>query len=111
MPRRISRFTLILVEVSLLLALILALDLQPFLRGGLGWQWSYEPAPLVRAVPLIAGTGIYLVGAWLLVKRTRRAAPVLIWSAAGVVALSLAVVLLRAETCFTSCSPARSPAS
>jgi len=97
LPRRISRFTLILVEVSLLLALILALDLQPFLRGGLGWQWSYEPAPLARAVPLIVGTGVYLVGAWLLVKRTRRAAPVLIWSAIGVVALSLAVLLLRAD--------------
>lgn len=83
---------------SLLLALLLALDLLPFLRGGelWHWQWRYDPAPLARAIPLLLATGGYLAGLWAL-RRTERAGPLLVWSFLGAAIMPLAVVALRAD--------------
>lgn len=47
-------------------ALLFASDVFPLLRGGFGWQWPYQPAPLIRLIPLgialglIGGIGILL---------------------------------------------------
>ncbi len=83
------------VAAGLGLAALIATDAIPILRGGFGWQWPYAPAPLVRAVPLFAVTVGYLLIAWLLLTRTRRAWPVIVWSMIGVIAVTLAVMALR----------------
>jgi hypothetical protein len=89
------RLRLLLVG-SLALALILALDVLPFLRGGFGWQWPYDPVPL-RALPLAVALVVYTAVAGLLLRRTQRDGLLLLWAAVGVVLLSLAALLLRSH--------------
>ena len=95
MHRTISRLALIITAGALLLGLILALDLLPFLRGGYGWQWPYEPEDLAQVLPLIAGGVVYAVGAILLAGRSRRAGPVLAWAILGAAILPLLVIHVR----------------
>ena len=85
----------IVTGIALLLAGILAVDLFPFLRGGYGWRWPYDPPTLIRALPLLATTALYLGGAWWLLARTRRDRLLLAWSVLGTVVLTLAVLALR----------------
>lgn len=95
--RALPRSLLVVLVGSLLLALILLFDGVPFLRGGFGWQWPYDPVAIVRALPLAAAAGIYTAGAWWLIRRARRSSLLLVWSFMGVVALSIAVLWLRAD--------------
>lgn len=95
--RALPRLLLVIVALSLLLALILLVDAAPFLRGGFGWQWPYNPVALERVLPLIIATGIYVVGAWWLMMRARRDKLLILWSFVGVVALSIAALWLRAD--------------
>lgn len=80
---------------ALLLALILALDAIPFLRGGYGWRWPYDPVALGRVLPLVAGAALYGAGAWLLLRRSGRAGPVLAWAVLGATVLPLLVIRVR----------------
>ncbi len=80
--------------LSLLLALALLFDRIPFLRGGFGWQWSYELAPLLRVLPLALISAIYLSGAWLLWGRERNHWLIL-WALMGAVVIPLAVIAVR----------------
>lgn len=83
--------------VSLILAIVLALDLLPILRGGYDWEWPYRPMLVrYRFAPLLLGIiGYVAIGLWL---RTRHAtAAILLWSFAGGIGLSLAAVHLRGD--------------
>ena len=95
MPFRFSRPLLLLSLGSVWLALALALDVSPWLRGGYGWRWPYEPAPAARALLLAAALAAYLAGAWLLLRRSRRATPIVVWSMAGAAIMPLLVIALR----------------
>lgn len=81
--------------LTALLALVVGLDVTPWVRGGYGWRWPYDPAALTRAIPLIIGVIIYVAGAYALLGRTRRAGPVLAWAMLAAVVLPVLVVLLR----------------
>ena len=82
---------------SLALALALAADWWPFLRGGYGWQWPYEPVDAARLLPLILAVAVYLSGGWFLLRKTARPAPVLGWSLVGSAVLPLVVATLRSN--------------
>ncbi len=94
---RLPRPILIAVILACVLALALAFDVSPYLRGGFGWRWSYDPAPLLRAVPLIIATAIYIVIAYILLRRNERALPVLLWAMLGAGILPLLVIWLRSD--------------
>jgi hypothetical protein len=95
-PRPYKDTFVIIGVITLLVSLLLLFDVVPFLRGGFGWQWPYQPAPVLRALPLLLLSIGYIVAVgWLL--RLRRAAPLLLWSALAVILLPLAVILLRAD--------------
>lgn len=94
---RLPRDLLILTGLMLLLALALALDVIPFLRGGFGWQWPYDLAAFTHVLPLIVALIIYIVGADWLLRRAQRDRWLLLWSFAGVIALSLAGLWLRSD--------------
>lgn len=95
--RALSRPWLILLALSLGVALLLLVDAVPLLRGGFGWQWPYDPVSPVRVVPLLAAMAVYVAGAWALLRHRQQTRWLLIWSFAGVVALSLAGLWLRAD--------------
>ncbi len=86
----------IVVGASLLLALVLWLDLTPWVRGGFGWRWPYDPVTFERAIPLALVLVIYLAGSILIWQR--RGA--LMWAFAGTVAVSLTVLALRGDGVF-----------
>lgn len=91
----VSRPVVAITGGAWLLAAALALDLTPWLRGGYGWRWPYEPVPAARAILLVGATAIYTGGAWLLLRRTRRPAPGLAWNVLGAAILPLAAIALR----------------
>lgn len=95
MIRRANSVVLALAGGSIALALVLALDLIPFLRGGYGWQWPFEPVAFARFVPLAAATAVYVAGAWWLLGRTQRARYVVAWSILGATILPLLVIAQR----------------
>lgn len=74
------------------IALVLVLDLIPFLRGGFGWQWPYSPV-FARAFLFLVPLLVYLIGAWRI--RRARLGVWLAWAFFGVIALSIAALLLR----------------
>jgi Dolichyl-phosphate-mannose-protein mannosyltransferase len=96
MTNGVRRAILVIVGLSLLLALALLFDWIPFLRGGFGWQWQYQPAPFVRALPLIVIAVIYLGGAWVLLRRENNRLLIL-WALVGAIAIPLAVIAVRAD--------------
>src|SRR5690606_23747846 len=57
----------------------------------------YDPVPLARVVPLTFALGLYVAGAWWLLRRARGSWPLLLWSVAGVMALSVAGLWLRSD--------------
>ena len=87
----------LLVGASAALAIVLALDLVPALRGGelLHWQWPHEPVTLGRAAVLVIALGAYCLGTARLV-RAGRGGWIRAWAVLGVVALSLLVTWVRA---------------
>jgi hypothetical protein len=94
---KLSRPLLIAVLLAFALALALAFDISPYLRGGFGWRWNYDPAPILRALPLIAATILYVTVAYLLLSRTSRALPVLSWAMLGTALIPLSVIWLRSD--------------
>ncbi|MEP7294297.1 MAG: hypothetical protein ABI835_21085, partial [Chloroflexota bacterium] len=83
------------VALTLLVALLIALNASEWLRGGFGWRWNYEAVPFLRLVPLILTSAVYVIGALVVLRRTQRAAPVLVWALVGGVALALAGTAVR----------------
>lgn len=80
-----------------LLGIFLWLDVIPALRGGFGWQWPYDPAPLARALPLIVLTGGYSIASWAMWRSRLRARWIIAWAMAGTLLLTAGVLLLRAD--------------
>jgi hypothetical protein len=83
--------------LSLIWAVIFALDLAPVLRGGPDWEWNFKPIlDRYRLTPLLLGLTLYApLGLWL---RTRRSAGgLLVWSLLGGIGLTLAAVHLRGD--------------
>ncbi|MFW5772296.1 MAG: hypothetical protein ACOCZH_03150 [Phototrophicaceae bacterium] len=91
MPRPVR----LIVALVVVLALALAVDVSPWLRGGYGWRWSHEPPTLARLLPFGLALVIYVAGALWLAARSRRTLPLLLWAALGTLALSLAVAHTR----------------
>lgn len=83
--------------LSLIWAVIFALDLAPVLRGGPNWEWNFKPIlDRYRLTPLILGIILYApLGLWL---RARRSPGwLLVWSVLGGIGLTLAAVHLRGD--------------
>lgn len=79
------RWPLAAAVVTVLVAAALLADVTPYLRGGYGWRWPYHLLPAGWLLALAAAAAVYLAGATWLLRRTSRAAPLLVWSAAGAV--------------------------
>lgn len=80
----------------LIVALALLFDWIPFLRGGFGWQWQYQPAPLLRVLPLVALVMIYLAGAWFFRQGSHNRLLGL-WAFVGAIVIPLAILWVRAD--------------
>jgi hypothetical protein len=90
------RWQWIAAALIILVMIVLALDAYPGLRGGAGWQWTYElPQSAASVVILTAMLAVYLVVAWLWARRTSAAS--LIWAFVGAVIITLAVVGVRGD--------------
>lgn len=90
------RLPFFLVIISSLFAILLALDVMPWLRGGelLHWQWGYVPAPLGRSLLLLGMVAGYTLGGMQLI-RLPRAMPLLLWAMAGVLVMSIGITALH----------------
>lgn len=82
--------------ISLLLAISLAFDLLPFLRGGeiFSWMWMYTPAPLGR-IAVFAVTIIIYIGLAFYVIRLGKARWTILWAMMGAAVIPLLIVWLR----------------
>jgi hypothetical protein len=58
----------IILAMSVLLSLLLALDVSPWLRGGFGWRWQYAAPALRQVWPFLTLTAVY-TGAIILLER------------------------------------------
>ncbi len=78
------------------IALIIALDLVPILRGGeiFNWLWPYTPLAVHRLAIFSASVMLYLLIALILISRAHHRAGV-VWAAIGVVLLSLMATWAR----------------
>jgi hypothetical protein len=83
--------------LSLIWAVVFALDLAPILRGGPDWEWNFKPIlDRFRVAPLLLGIILYVpLGLWLRARRS--AAWLLVWSVLGGIGLTLAAVHLRGD--------------
>lgn len=81
--------------LAVVLALALAVDISPWLRGGFGWRWSYDPPTVARLLPFLLALVVYGGGALWLSWHGRRALPSLLWALLGTVVLSLTVAHAR----------------
>jgi len=95
--RRVPRLVVVLTVCALVLAVALIANLSPWLRGGYGWRWPYEPPPLARVIPLVVAVSVYVAGAWMLLRRSSRRAPLLVWSLVGAALIPLMVILQRSD--------------
>lgn len=80
---------------TLVVAFAIRIDLSEWLRGGFGWRWPYEPLDLVRILPLMVVVCIYLIGAWLLLRRSYPARYAVGWSVLGTLMIVIAAVAAR----------------
>ena len=90
--RSLPRSILIISGLVLAVALAVAVDASPWIRGGFGWRWPYIPVDLSRVLPLFVVTVTYLGGGWLLLQRSHRPVWTLLWAMVGsaVIAFTLA---------------------
>jgi hypothetical protein len=77
------------------LAIILAFDWLPILRGGeiFRWQWNYLPVPLLKAFGLLLGIVVFVGVGWVVAHKGRTLT--LIWAIFGACVLPLGVTALR----------------
>ncbi|NOG50485.1 MAG: hypothetical protein HND48_14490 [Chloroflexi bacterium] len=52
------------------IAVIFAFDLTPWVRGGFGWRWAYDPLPLTAWIVPAAVVAVYGIGVVILYGRT-----------------------------------------
>lgn len=91
------------------LAVCIAFDLYPGLRGGAGWQWSYVPAAELGGVLLLAVVlAVYVMGASLLDRRGGGWA-LAWWAVLGGAAVGFAVTATQGDVGFTLFSRTVSP--
>ncbi|MBZ0282098.1 MAG: hypothetical protein K8L97_15265 [Anaerolineae bacterium] len=88
-----TRSIRLIVVLSLILAGLLAFDLIPFLRGGFGWQWPYNPVSAGSF--LLIAVLIYLLGCWFWLQKTDRAVFMVLWAFFGAFLIPLFVIQLR----------------
>ncbi len=93
--RSIPRFILVIVILTVILAVFIGADLFPYLRGGWGWRWPYVPASVLRTIPLVLATILYIAGSWLLLRNVRRPRLILAWAMLAAVILPLLVIVVR----------------
>jgi hypothetical protein len=92
--------TLAIMAVTLAVALSIAFDLWPGLRGGAGWQWTYLPPQAIGAVAVLAAALIaYLSGVFLL-RRSGRVRTLLAFAVLGGTLLTFAVVNIGGDPAF-----------
>lgn len=60
-----------LIGGAVILAAVFAFDLTPWVRGGFGWRWEYDPAPSSPLGFVLCLLGYIVVAAWLLHRRAR----------------------------------------
>lgn len=89
--RRQSRWVWGTAAAVVLTAVVFGLDLTPWVRGGYGWRWEYDPLPLMRWVIPVILTVIYLGGAAVLLRRGAPMRALYVWSVLFGVALALSV--------------------
>ncbi len=92
---RVPRSIIAISGGVLLIALAVALDLSPWIRGGFGWRWPHIPVDFARTVPLIITIVAYGIGAWVLLRHTRRAAWALTWAIVGSAVIAFALAYTR----------------
>ncbi len=90
MDKRIPlRSVTVIVVLSLVWAVLLALNIIPQLRGDFGWRWPYAVPPAVSRVwPFVISLGMYLLGTKGLFRRSS-AWGLLGWAILGGVVLTL----------------------
>ncbi len=91
---KFPRALVILAALTVLIAFAFALDASEWLRGGFGWRWPYALQTYALPLLLIMVVG-YGVGAFWLMRRTARAAPILAWAMLGAVLFALAATYAR----------------
>ena len=94
MPKGV-KVTLPASAACVLFALLLYVDVHPWLRGGFGWRWFHQPAPAARTLLLAGLVAGYVAGGYALLRWTRRGVWALLWALAGSVALALGVIYLK----------------
>jgi hypothetical protein len=95
MQKATSRLIIMIALLSLALAVVLRFDLTVWVRGGYGWRWTYDPAPITRSLPLAVILLLYVAGSWWVLRRTRRVIITLFWAVCGALAVSLAATAIR----------------
>lgn len=90
----------LIVVAALVLAVFIAFDLYPGLRGGAGWQWTYQPPLDVAAVIALAtGLAVY-VGVTALLRARHAVRALLLWTVFGGTALAYLVVGINGDPFF-----------
>lgn len=93
-PKRLPAAILTIAASTILLAVVVALDVTPWARGGYGWRWPYTPVALFRLLPLAAGLIVYITGAaWF--YRAERCKTGLVWAFMGALIIPLLALLAR----------------
>jgi len=95
MKNRFTLLLLVIIEVTVLLLFFILTDISPYVRGGFGWRWPFVPVEAGKALTLLGVLLVYAAGAYILVHRVRRTAPVLAWAFLGAVLIPCAVIALR----------------
>lgn len=91
----------IIVILGVLLAIFIAFDLYPGLRGGAGWQWTYQPSPYPAAVIALAtGLMLYVAVSALLIN-TGRTRMMVAWAVIGGAAIAYLVTGTQGDIGFT----------
>lgn len=90
-----------IIIIGLILAVFIAFDIYPGLRGGAGWQWPYLPPQNIGAVmALAAGLAVYVAGSALLI-RLRHVRMMVVWAVIGGAAIAYLVVGIQGDIGFT----------
>ncbi|PJF21333.1 MAG: hypothetical protein CUN56_11625 [Phototrophicales bacterium] len=93
MPRAIW----LIILLSLGVAIIIGFDLTPWIRGGYGWRWGYDPAPFSRVAVLLVALLVYVSGGLWLIRHQRS---VILWGIVGTLVISYLAVYIQAGDVF-----------
>lgn len=91
----------IIIALGLLLAVFIAFDLYPGLRGGAGWQWTYQPSQIPEAVIALAVGLVIYVGLAAVLMKARRARLMVAWAVIGGAVIAYLVTGTQGDIGFT----------